>query len=190
MVLANTNPQLLRYFLVLIYDISKAKKWNFSVNPRRENVSYIHWKQPSDIHALILNVDGASKGNPSLTIVGGVLRLRDGTFIKESTHYLGDSCTNFFAEAMSVLIGISMVIEMDFSSFLIQSDSQAVVTLIQGSFLVPWRLGSILKQIHHLLSYPSITFILCMFTERQIKWWTIWKMDLHSYSYCQPSPIF
>lgn len=46
---------------MLISDISKAKKWNFIAPSQWENVTSVLWKQPSDIGALILNVDGASK---------------------------------------------------------------------------------------------------------------------------------
>lgn len=40
---------------------------------------------------------------------------------------------------------------MGFSSFMAGSNSLMVVSMIQGSFSVPWRLDNTLKCLHHLI---------------------------------------
>lgn len=63
---SNTNSQFWSSFLVLITDISKVKNWNAITSSSRETITTIRWKQPFHTYALILNVDGTSKGNPRL----------------------------------------------------------------------------------------------------------------------------
>ncbi|KAI5663554.1 hypothetical protein M9H77_22877 [Catharanthus roseus] len=127
---SSTTSQLWRSFFALITDISKARNLNFTPSPSTDTTTAIRLKQPSNTHSLVLNVDGASKGNPRVAVARGVLRHIDGSFIRRFSHYLGDKCSNSFAEVMAILFRISMAAEMGFSSFLLQSDSFAVVPMI------------------------------------------------------------
>lgn len=127
---SSTTSQLWRSFFALITDISKARNLNFTPSPSTDTTTAIRLKQPSNTHSLVLNVDGASKGNPRVAVARGVLRHIDGSFIRRFSHYLGDKCSNSFAEVMAILFRISMAAEMGFSSFLLQSDSFAVVPMV------------------------------------------------------------
>lgn len=77
------------------------------------------------------------KGQRGSVATGGILHFDDGTFIKGFTHFLWESSTGSFAEAMVVLCGISLAIDKGFTSFMIQIDSLVLVSMVQGSFPVP-----------------------------------------------------
>lgn len=87
-------------------------------------------------------MDRTSKGNPRLAMAGGIFRFDDGTFIKGYTHFIGEKSTNFFDEIIVVLEGILLAMDMGYTTFMINNDSLALVSMVQGSSLVPWRLDS------------------------------------------------
>lgn len=91
-------------------------------------------------------------------MAGCILRFDDGTIMKGFTHFLDESSTDSLAEGTAMLCGILLTIDMDFTSFMIQSDSLVVVSMIHGSFTVPWRLDNIVRRIHILISEYHVSF--------------------------------
>ncbi|KAI5668250.1 hypothetical protein M9H77_18103 [Catharanthus roseus] len=137
----NSNPQLLRDPLVLFSYISQAKGWTLREEYLRGHALSLQSKKSFPTRTIVLNIDGASKGNQGLATTGGVLYFDDGTFIKRFAHYHGENNSNSFAEVMAMLYGTLITIDMRFSSFMIESDSLTVVSMVQGSSTVPWEIG-------------------------------------------------
>lgn len=137
----NSNPQLLRDPLVLFSYISQAKGWTLREEYLRGHALSLQSKKSFPTRTIVLNIDGASKGNHGLATTGGVLYFDDGTFIKRFAHYHGENNSNSFAEVMAMLYGTLITIDMRFSSFMIESDSLTVVSMVQGSSTVPWEIG-------------------------------------------------
>ncbi|KAI5667615.1 hypothetical protein M9H77_17468 [Catharanthus roseus] len=115
----------------------------------------ILWKLPFNDQDIILNVDGASKGNPGLAAAGGVLRRCDGTLIYAFSNSVIIILT--LIQKPFLLISVAMAIDMGYYSCSLQSDSIAMVSMINGSFSIPWRLDEILKHIYHLLSFHQFS---------------------------------
>ena len=72
----------------------------------QQNELLIRWESPLEGWAL-LNMDGASKGNPRVTSGGGVLRGHRGEWIKGFTANFG-KCTSIRVELRVTLHGLEM----------------------------------------------------------------------------------
>ncbi|KAI5680923.1 hypothetical protein M9H77_02150 [Catharanthus roseus] len=86
------------------------------------------WKKPTLESFVVLNIDGASKGNPNIFPDGGVLWFSAGTFISAFSNFLGFYGTKNATESVACLHGIKLVHDLDFSSLHIQTDSNNVAT--------------------------------------------------------------
>lgn len=79
----------------------------------------IKWAKPPDYK---LNTNGCSKGNPGTSGAGRYLRDHNGNLVMTFRSFLGN-CTNNFAEASAILIGMNWCINNGVLNVIIESDS-------------------------------------------------------------------
>ena len=89
---------------------------------------WVQWEYPA-VGWMVLNTDGAAKGNPGPAGAGGVIRADKGEWIRGFSEYLG-SCTSVRAELRAVLRGLTMAKDMRVQRLWVQMDSQVVVNML------------------------------------------------------------
>lgn len=80
-------------------------------------------------------VDGASRGNPGRSAIGVVIRNAQGKVLKEIGEYIGEF-TNNVAEYRALLRALDEAKAMQADSVEIRSDSDLLVSQLQGSYKV------------------------------------------------------
>jgi len=111
---------------------SYVKKDDLSISEKREkDVSGIH--KGSEL--LIVNVDGASKGNPGEAGVGVAIFDKDLNLLKEACEYIGVA-TNNIAEYKALIFGIKLSMGLNAKNILFKSDSELLVKQIKGEYRV------------------------------------------------------
>lgn len=83
----------------------------------------------------ILNIDGASRGNPGPSAAGVLLRNPKGEIIEKSGVHLGEA-TNNVAEYSSLIIGLKLALKHDVKKILVRSDSELVVRQMTGEYKI------------------------------------------------------
>ena len=88
---------------------------------------------------LVINTDGASRGNPGNAAYAFVLKVKDGELLHQESNYIGSS-TNNVAEYMAVVKALQYVID-HYShkaphTILLRADSQLVVQQLSGKFKI------------------------------------------------------
>jgi len=91
------------------------------------NERFIRWDPPPEGWVL-LNTDGASKGNPGV-VVGGVIRGDRGEWIQGFSENFG-VCTSMKAELKAVLCGLCMARELGRKKIWLQADSMVIVGML------------------------------------------------------------
>jgi len=89
---------------------------------------------PSSKH-LVLMVDGASRGNPGPSAIGIVIKDAKGKVLKEIGEYIGEF-TNNVAEYRALLRALEEANTMGAGSVEVRSDSDLLVSQLQGSYKV------------------------------------------------------
>ncbi|TMI76260.1 MAG: ribonuclease HI family protein [Bacillati bacterium ANGP1] len=89
---------------------------------------------PSSKH-LVLVVDGASRGNPGPSAIGIVIKDAKGKVLKEIGEYIGEF-TNNVAEYRALLRALEEAKTMGAGSVEVRSDSDLLVSQLQGSYKV------------------------------------------------------
>jgi len=89
---------------------------------------------PSSKH-LVLMVDGASRGNPGPSAIGIVIKDAKGKVLKEIGEYIGEF-TNNVAEYRALLWALEEAKTMGAGSVEVRSDSDLLVSQLQGSYKV------------------------------------------------------
>ncbi len=84
---------------------------------------------------LIVNVDGASKGNPGKAGVGVAIFDKDLNLLKEACEYIGVA-TNNIAEYRALIFGIKLSMGLNAKKILFKSDSELLVKQIKGEYRV------------------------------------------------------
>lgn len=84
---------------------------------------------------LLLMVDGASRGNPGPSAIGVVIKDAQGKVLKEIGEYIGE-LTNNVAEYRALIRAVEEAKAMDADSVEIRSDSDLLVSQLQGSYKV------------------------------------------------------
>jgi ribonuclease HI len=92
-------------------------------------------KERSPMAEWTLNCDGASKGNPGPSGIGGVLRETDGDACFEYSEDIGRA-TNNIAEYKALLRGLELAVEKKVQNIQIFSDSELMVKQINKEYLV------------------------------------------------------
>ncbi len=109
-----------------------VKKGDLSISKKGEqDVSKI--SKGSDL--LIVNVDGASKGNPGKAGVGVAIFDKDLNLLKEACEYIGVA-TNNIAEYRALIFGIKLSMGLNAKKILFKSDSELLVKQIKGEYRV------------------------------------------------------
>jgi ribonuclease HI len=86
------------------------------------------------VDSVILEIDGASKGNPG-NAGSGYLISRDGEILARGKRYLGIT-TNNVAEYKAMIMGLSRAAEMGFKEITVKTDSLLVSRQIEGEYRV------------------------------------------------------
>ncbi|PWA90722.1 non-LTR retroelement reverse transcriptase [Artemisia annua] len=102
----------------------------------------IRWVAPP-VNWVLLNTDGASRGNPGEAGGGGILQDSQGCFLRAFTENHG-ICTVTRSEILALLRGIVMARDVGIRKLIIKLDSEVVVRLMEG------------ETIHHSPAFYSV----------------------------------
>ncbi len=109
-----------------------VKKDNLTISDKEQtDASYIN----KEIDLIIVNVDGASRGNPGESGIGVAIFDKDSNLINEACDYLGVA-TNNIAEYKALILGIKLSMEYNAKKILFKSDSELMVKQIKGEYKV------------------------------------------------------
>ncbi len=105
--------------------------------------------------ALIINIDGGSRGNPGPAGAGVVIRRDDGTLLYEAGFFLGRR-TNNAAEYLALLKALELAAGLGEANVSVFSDSELLVRQITGQYRVRnQRLAELFETVQHwLLKIP------------------------------------
>lgn len=84
---------------------------------------------------LIINIDGASRGNPGLASCGVVIKDANGKLIKQGGRFLGKA-TNNFAEFKALDIALTQAKNLGATELEIFADSQLLVRQFNGEYKI------------------------------------------------------
>ncbi|MQL77989.1 hypothetical protein Taro_010399 [Colocasia esculenta] len=118
-----------------ISDLEDLSYFGYSHTMTQRRFKLIRWIPPDS--GLVLNVDGASKGNPGLCGGGGCIRDSAGKMLLGFAHSYG-SGGSFLAEARALCDGIRLATEFGLTLSLIQSDSAALVSSLKSATSPSW----------------------------------------------------
>lgn len=90
-------------------------------------------KKETDL--IVVNVDGASKGNPGESGIGVAIFDKDSNLINEACDYLGVA-TNNIAEYKALILGIKLSTKYNAKRVLFKADSELMVKQIKGEYRV------------------------------------------------------
>jgi ribonuclease HI len=109
---------------------------------------------------IIIETDGASRGNPGLAGAGIVIKDESEHRIRQIAEFLG-SMTNNQAEYRALIIGLKAAIEIAPQSVLIRMDSELVVRQMNGVYKVknPALLPLYLEAAELAREVPNLTIV-------------------------------
>ncbi len=84
---------------------------------------------------LVVNVDGASRGNPGKAGIGVAIFDKDSKLIKECSEYIG-TATNNVAEYKALILGIKEAIKCNAQEILFKTDSELLAKQVMGEYKV------------------------------------------------------
>ena len=99
----------------------------------KEITDFSNIKKGTDL--IVVNVDGASKGNPGESGIGVAIFDKDSNLINETCDYIGVA-TNNIAEYRALILGVKLSIEYNAKRTLFKSDSELMVKQIKGEYRV------------------------------------------------------
>ncbi|MBI4651984.1 ribonuclease HI family protein [Candidatus Desantisbacteria bacterium] len=88
-----------------------------------------------DTSKVIINIDGASKGNPGEAGIGVVFQNDKDDVLKEFYKYIGKT-TNNFAEYTALCYALDEAIKNNYKNIEIKSDSELIVKQLNGEYSV------------------------------------------------------
>jgi ribonuclease HI len=88
-----------------------------------------------NISKIIINVDGAARGNPGPGAIGGVLKDETGKVLGRISRALGIT-TNNQAEYQAIIAALEKAIGMGSRQVVVKSDSKLVVEQINGRYKI------------------------------------------------------
>lgn len=88
-----------------------------------------------DVRGFIINVDGASRGNPGPAAAGWVIRDADGQILIEEGLHIGDD-TNNRAEYLALIFALEDALMLRGEAVVVRSDSELLVKQINGEYRV------------------------------------------------------
>lgn len=99
-----------------------------------ENLKEVSFHEIQEKEAIIINIDGASKGNPGPSSIGIIFQ-KNKELIKEVSEFIGNH-TNNFAEYTALIRALEISIECGFREIRIKSDSELVVKQVNKIYKV------------------------------------------------------
>ncbi len=111
---------------------SHVKKNDLTVS-EKEIADISNTKRETDL--IIVNVDGASRGNPGESGVGVAIFDKDSNLINEAFDYIGVA-TNNIAEYKALILGIKLSAKYNAKRILFKADSELMVKQIKGEYKV------------------------------------------------------
>ena len=99
-----------------------------------ENLKEISFEETEGKDIIIINIDGASKGNPGPASIGIAFQ-KDKELVKEVSEFIGNH-TNNFAEYTALIRAVEVSLEYGFQNIEIKSDSELVVKQINKIYKV------------------------------------------------------
>ncbi len=87
------------------------------------------------VGGLVVNVDGASRGNPGKAGIGVAIFDEDSKLIRECSEYIGIA-TNNVAEYKALILGIKEAIKCSAQEILFRTDSELLAKQIMGEYKV------------------------------------------------------
>ncbi|XP_027152155.1 uncharacterized protein LOC113758673 [Coffea eugenioides] len=114
---------------------------------------FVRWEK-KEANGYTLNTDGCSKGNPGVGGGGGVLRDSNGIPLIGFSAYFGET-TCLRAEARALLLGLQICVHRGFENLYVQSDSLALVRILQHCTYCPWHIRLEVRQIWKLVEDPD-----------------------------------
>lgn len=84
---------------------------------------------------LLINIDGASRGNPGPASLGVIVRDERGATLREHYRFLGEA-TNNIAEYSALADALALAKELGGTELTIRSDSQLLVRQFNGQYRV------------------------------------------------------
>jgi len=105
---------------------------------------------------LVINIDGASRGNPGPAGIGVMIREEGGPLERELWKYIGEA-TNNVAEYEALLLALGEAGKLKVAEVTIRSDSELVVRQVEGRYRVKHpRLAKLHSQVCDLMkALPS-----------------------------------
>ncbi|MQM00045.1 hypothetical protein Taro_032767 [Colocasia esculenta] len=116
--------------------IEMIKDFGFSYLPPVKMVKMVRWIPP--LHGPLLNVDGASKGNPGPCGGGGIVRSTTGTVLFAFSHFYGAG-TSLLAECRAMCDGVLMALEKGVHLDQISTDSLVLVNSLRSGIPPSWE---------------------------------------------------
>ena len=110
-------------------------------------------------HRLIVNVDGAARGNPGPAGIGVTVADEDGRLVAERAEGIGHA-TNNQAEYRAALAGLALAAEQGATAVILRSDSRLLVEQLAGRYRVK---DPILRRLHEearrvMVAFEDVSF--------------------------------
>ncbi len=86
------------------------------------------------VHTLYF--DGCSKGNPGISGCGAVIYNSNNEEIWSIAEYVGDKCTNNYAEYSGLIRGLEEAIKLNITMLVVKGDSQLVIRQMKNEYKV------------------------------------------------------
>jgi ribonuclease HI len=114
----------------------------------------------SDMTELVIETDGASRGNPGPSGAGVVILSPEGTVLEELSEHIG-TATNNIAEYEAVRLGLARAIALGARRVTVRMDSELVARQLQGRYKVknPGLLDAYLRVEPLMRQLDDVSFI-------------------------------
>jgi len=112
-----------------------AKEGRLSLSTGSEEKDASGNKPFGRVGGLVVNVDGASRGNPGKAGIGVAIFDKDSKLIKECSEYIG-TATNNVAEYKALILGVKEAIKCSAQEILFRTDSELLAKQIMGEYKV------------------------------------------------------
>ncbi|MQL90499.1 hypothetical protein Taro_023090 [Colocasia esculenta] len=118
------------------HQLHLIREFGFSAQFPVKVVKLVRWNPP--LHGLLLNVDGASKGNPGPCGGGGIIWDSTATMRLAFSHFYGVG-SSLLAEVRAMCDGVQMALEKGFDLAEISTDSMTLVNSFQSGTPPSWE---------------------------------------------------
>ncbi|XP_074314431.1 uncharacterized protein LOC141649645 [Silene latifolia] len=143
----NENPTEPRQFLFQQFEMNKKAFDRFDLfipQPKPANIEvFIRWVPPPHSWVL-LNTDGASKGNPGPAGGGGIFRDETGDFL-HAYYFSCGSCSSMKAELLALQTGLKWAKDMGIRRLLVHMDNSPCVDIVKENQLLSNNLKFIVQ---------------------------------------------